>query len=288
MFKKIIQKKYQGFIFSGFLDILNVKSACTILFSFLLSIMLAGCGGSSSGNDDTPSPSATSIEFSDIGPSPTLIEGQSLTLKATLINDDGSVTNTVNADFEWATENETIATVSSEGTIAAVSPGTTALTVRYGEITTDISIEVEQRILSRLDLVLTPSTIPLGTSSTLKVFGIYNDETREMLDDSNPISLQTSNTSTVQIDPVNFGRIVSSGIGTATVTASSDSGISSSVTIEITPALVTDLMISSEALTIPAGFPAALSATASYTDGSQREVTSDVVWSVSGADGASC
>jgi hypothetical protein len=268
----------------------GVKTITALFSSLVITLILTGCGGSSSSDNSPPtgssSPAAVSIDFPDNNLARPLIERQSLTLNPNLVNEDGSLTATVNSDFEWITGDAAIATVSSDGVLAAVSTGTTTLTVSYKELSVDIALEVEPRILSSLELVLDPSRMSLGTSSTLEVFGIYNDESRELLDQTDPVSLETSNGSVAQIDSGIFGRIVGSGIGTAMVTASSASGLASSVEIKVTPALITDLMISSELLTVPAGYPVALSAMASYTDGNQREVTSDVAWSVSGVSNA--
>lgn len=286
---KIILNRHQPFVFFQSMTLDGVKTIIALFSSLVIALILTGCGGSSSSNSPptgSSSPAAVSIDFPDNNLARSLIEGQSLTLNPNLVNEDGSLTETVNSDFEWVTDDEAIATVSSDGVLIAVSTGTTTLTVSYKELSADIALEVEPRTLSSLELVLDPSRISLGTSSTLEVFGIYNDESRELLDQTDPVSLETSNGSVAQIDSGIFGRIVGSGIGTAMVTASSASGLASSVEIEVTPALITDLMISSELLTVPAGYPVALSATASYTDGNQREVTSDVAWSVSGVSNA--
>ena len=287
---KIILNRHQPFVFFQSMTLDGVKTIIALFSSLVIALILTGCGGSSSSGDSPPtgssSPAAVSIDFPDNNLARTLIEGQSLTLNPNLVNEDGSLTETVNSDFEWVMDDEAIATVSSDGVLIAVSTGTTTLTVSYKELSADIALEVEPRTLSSLELVLDPSRISLGTSSTLEVFGIYNDESRELLDQTDPVSLETSNASVAQIDSGIFGRIEGSGIGTAMVTASSASGLASSVEIEVTPALITDLMISSELLTVPAGYPVALSATASYTDGNQREVTSDVAWSVSGVSNA--
>jgi len=290
MSNKAVLNRCEPFILFQSMKFKGKKNMFALFSSIIVALILTGCGGSSSGDGSTPtespSPEAVSIEFADSILSRSLIEGQSQTLNPNLVNDDGSRTATDNSDFEWAMGDESIASVSPDGTVAAVSAGSTTLTVSYEQLSADVAFEIEPRTLNSLELVLAPSELPLGTSSTLEVFGIYNDETRELLDGADSVSLNTSDATIAQIDSGTFGRIIGSSIGTATVTATSASGIESSVEAEVTPALVTNLMVSSDVLTTPAGFPVALSATASYTDSSQRDVTSDVIWSLSGTSNA--
>jgi len=271
----------------------KIKSLLSLL---ILSLMVSACGSSSSGsgdiigdgsdNDDNNAPVFESIEVSNSNESGPFVVGQTIDLSASLISSDGSIADMDDSNFEWESSSPSIATVSSEGIVEAVSPGTAAITVARDNLAFDFEISIDARSMTSLELVVDSSTIPIGNSVMLSVFGIFNDDTREELNESDSITIESSDVSVAEVDPELFGRIVSNGLGDVTFSVETDAGLASSVSLEVTPAVITDIMLSSETLTIPAGFSTELSAVGTFSDGTQKDVTSDVVWSVKGVQNA--
>jgi hypothetical protein len=85
-----------------------------------------------------PSPTVTSITISGTNSIPV---GSTIEMTATAVRSDGS-TETVTGTATWQSSNTAVATVSAEGHVLAVAPGTSVISAAFGGRTGQISLAV--------------------------------------------------------------------------------------------------------------------------------------------------
>ena len=109
----------------------------------------------------------------------------------------------------WASENEDVAIVSEDGTIAAVGGGETYITATAGDITVKCKVFVNSPLLS---ITMKASTVlPLGETEQLTV--TYNPANTT---DPKDVAWSSSDTGIVSVED---GVIKANAVGTATITA---------------------------------------------------------------------
>ena len=163
--------------------------------------------------------------------------------------------------------------------IEGVSPGNTQLIVSYGTATTAVDIEVREAELIDLNLLTFIESLPVGTSTTFIVLGIYSDNTI-----TNVSALATWTSSAPEIafvsgfpDP---GAVTGNSTGTATITAEAG-GVSISQEITVTNAVIVGVQVRPPIAAIPVGDPLEYLALGVLSDNSVRNMTEDAAWSSS-------
>jgi uncharacterized protein YjdB len=261
----------------------RLRASATVLF--LASFTLVACGGGNS-NSPQPDPVATGITLSGYNAAADFIEGQTRQLQARLDLDNGTSEAIDAADLTWSSSDTSVVTVDSQGLLTAVAPGNAVIDASADGLGTSLSVVVVPREIVELRFSTDGVALNAGNSFTFGIFAIFNDQTQEELDGSSGINLVSSNPAVFVIDNSNFGRIISQTPGTGVLSASTGTGIEATTQVLVEEAALASLMLSADALSQPAGIPINASALGTFSDGSQRDVTSDVTWAVSGISGA--
>lgn len=193
-------------------------------------------------------------------------------------------TQPMTQDVVWTSADPTIAEVSnaagSEGLVTPLSPGTTSVTARAGLVSVSIAVVVTPAEL--VSLAVTPPALstPRGLTRQLVATGTYTDGSTQVL--TAQVAWSSSNPALAAISsaPGSEGEVEALEIGTVTLTAATGTR-SGSTTFEVTPAALERLTIAPGILAVAKGREQQFSATGTYTDGTELDLTATATWTSS-------
>ncbi|MGL5336094.1 MAG: Ig-like domain-containing protein, partial [Enterovibrio sp.] len=218
---------------------------------------------------------ASSIE---ITPSPVKMPiGPALQLNARAGYSDGSsydVTNTV----KWKLADTDIATVTQDGKLTGLAVGETTLTATKNGVTSNpVTVTISDAVITAVQLTPSPANVVKAQTLPLRVIATYSDNsTFDLIDEGN---LEWSIGDTA-IAEVTKGQLQGLQEGTTTVTVTKDGVTSNKATVNVTPAVITAISLSSPDVIIPNGLTKQLQVKAHYSDKSNSDITERVTWSV--------
>lgn len=192
----------------------------------------------------------------------TLDKGASEALTASLVPasaDAGSI--------KWTSSNNTVATVTETGTVTAVTTGyaTIYVTLSNGSVGAWCSVHVEEPLTG---LKITPDKADLKIGETVSLYA-----TAEPINASNKsVVWYTSNPNIATVDP--YGLVTAHALGTVTITAMAlnNSGISTTITVNIKAIAVSSIALNKTSANLGKGESLQLIATVEPADASNSNV----------------
>lgn len=142
---------------------LRLLAAFAALFTLTVAV---GCHGF------FVSPTLTGIT---VGPTTTVLQGRTVQMSATGTYDDGS-TKTLSSGVFWASETESVATISASGKVTAVSAGQTTITGSSGTVDGTATITVSPANLTAITVTPANQTITVGSSKSFIATGTANGQ----------------------------------------------------------------------------------------------------------------
>ncbi|MBW4081509.1 Ig-like domain-containing protein [Paenibacillus sp. S150] len=192
---------------------------------------------------------------------------EQITLTAT---DSAGVETDVTADADWTTSKATVATV-KKGLVTGVLKGKATITASYGGQQTSINIEVDQ--VSKIEASAISLAMKSGGTSKVTVTITYSDgKTKDVTDKAEWKS------GSYKIVTVTKGTVKAVAYGKSYVSAAYGG---KTVKVPVTVDVLKYLEISQMNLTLTAGQSVQLTATATFEDGSEADVSKSAVWSSS-------
>lgn len=198
--------------------------------------------------------------------------GLSATFTATARYTD-NLTADVTATADWASSNPGVATVAA-GAVQTVTTGQTVLTATFDGIFGTGTLNVGPPQL--LSITVAPSTqhIYKGLTAPLTATGHYTDNVDR---DLTSTATWTSSASTIA-SVAATGVVTANLVGNATITATKD-GVPGTASVTVDPAAIVSLAVTPLSPSIPLGRSVQLTATATRTDQTTGDVTTQVAWS---------
>ena len=195
-----------------------------------------------------------------------------------------STTQDLTQTVHWSSTAAAVATISdapgTQGLATSLGVGNTTIQATSGSVEASASLTVNAAALVSISIApLTPS-VPLGTSQQFTATGTYSDGTTQDITSVVVWSSSSANVLVISNDIGSNGFATSSGLGTATVTATAGS-ISSSTVVSVGDAVLTSITIAPTDSSIAQGYTLQFSATGMYSDGTAQDVTQSVAWSSS-------
>ncbi|MGG1517779.1 Ig-like domain-containing protein [Paenibacillus oryzisoli] len=196
-----------------------------------------------------------------------LNETRSIVLTAT---DASETARTVTSDAEWKTSNASILSV-SKGVVTPVARGKATVTATYGG--KSISIPVEIGVIDSLKASKTFFITKSGEQTQLTVTATMSDGTTKDVTNS-----ATWKVSAYKIGSVDNGLFTAIGSGKTTITVSfGGKTVAIPVEVDTLKYLKTDVV----KIELKEGQTANVSAIATYSDGSEDDVTKPALWTTS-------
>jgi hypothetical protein len=244
-----------------------------------LAMLIAGMGCQGMGNSTTPpAKTLTSVSVSPAAASVSMGNTQQYT--ATAKYSDGSTAN-VSSTASWAVGSSAIAAISATGLVTGKAAGSTSVTASLSGMTGTASLDVETGTVSKTlkSIAVTPVSVSVapGASQQFTATGTYSD--------GSTANISTSATwiaASPSIATINSSGLATGVAGGSTTVSASLSGISSNAAAVSVVALAS-ISVTPTLESIPVGGQEQFTATATYSNGTQGNVTSSASWSLSKA-----
>jgi hypothetical protein len=184
--------------------------------------------------------------------------------------DANEASRTVTSEAEWKTSNSSIVTV-SKGLVTPVARGKATITATYGG--KSISIPVEIGVIDGLTADKSFFVTKSGSQTQLKLTATLSDGTTKDVTD-----IAVWKVSSYKLGSVEKGLFTATASGKTTITGSfGGKMVAIPVEIDSLKYLKTDVV----KLTLKEGATAKVEALATYSDGSEEDVTKPALWTTS-------
>jgi hypothetical protein len=187
----------------------------------------------------------------------------------------------------WTSDTPAVAAVSTAGAtrgqVTALSAGGPVnITATYMGLSGSVAVNVSAATIVSVQVTPFNPTITIGTPLQFVATAIYSDGTNTAV--TGMATWQSDTMSVAQVSNAAGTRGLATPLkkGTATISATFMT-VTGSTTLTVTDATITQIQVTPFNPTIPVGFETQLAATAIYSDGSNRDITSLATWSSGGA-----
>src|SRR5208282_3344246 len=187
---------------------------------------------------------------------------------------DGSQQNLTNS-VTWNSSSTAVATISSSGMATGVATGSTTIQATSGSIngSTGLTVTPPPTLVS---IAVTPANSSVAAERTLQftATGTYSDGSQQNLTSS--VSWTSTNTAAATISTTGLATGVATGSTTIQAASGSING-STGLTVTPAPTLVS-IAVTPANPSIASGATQQFTATGTYSDGIQQNLTSSVGW----------
>lgn len=230
--------------------------------------------------------SAATLTSIAVTPSnPTLAKGSTEQFTATGTYSDGSTQNLTTA-VTWTSSVVATASISnasgSNGLATTTGTGSTTITAALNHISGSTSLTVTAATLSSISVTPPAPTIAKGTTEQFTATGVYSDGSTQNLTSRVNWASSASSVATISNGSGSNGLATSVGTGQSTISASLGS-VSGSTTLTVTAATLITIAVTPADPTIANGTAQQFTATGTYSDGSQQNITASAIWHSSAA-----
>ncbi|MFC1654986.1 Ig-like domain-containing protein, partial [Myxococcota bacterium] len=221
-----------------------------------------------------------SIEISPVNPSVPI--GQQIQLTAFGHYSDQNVVDITNT-ATWDSTVKTVATVSNaagtKGLTTGLTEGTTVISAAVGNIRGEATLQVKN--IEIISIVVTPTgaTLPVGEKLQYVATATFNDTSQAEV--TSVVTWHVGSTLVADIgnSAADHGQATAIGVGNTTVWCVSTNGVASSpVGLTVTSASLVSIAITPNNPSVVIGATQQFTAMGRYTDGSQLDITADVLW----------
>ncbi len=236
---------------------------------------IAAQSGSVLGSATVTVTSATAVAIV-VSPSPVSVAAGGVQQLLVVANFSDGSSQDVSGSATYTSSNPGVVTVSAGGVLQAVGTGTATVQISLNGVVTTLNVTVTPATLT--SITLTPASVNLaaGMSQQFTATGTFSNGSTQDL--TNSLTWATSAASVATVNST--GNVTVLQGGQVTLTATSNSGVTGSIALTTTNAVVTSIAVTPGAVSLVAGQLQQFAATATLSDGSQQTVTSSVHWSV--------
>ena len=193
----------------------------------------------------------------------TLVEGETMTLVATVTPDDAT-----EKSVTWTSSDDAVATVDEEGVVTAISAGVAIITAKAGDVEATCEVTVESAFVAVEEIVLDQATATLVEGETMTLVAtVTPDEATEK-----SVTWTTSDENVATVDEAGVVTAVSAGVATITAKAG-DVEATCEVTVESAFVAVEEITLDQTAATLVEGETITLVATVTPDEATDKAVT---------------
>lgn len=173
-------------------------------------------------------------------------------------------------------DNPTILEGSAGGTVLAKSIGDATVTAVSGQVSSNsVLVSVTNAEIESIQVQPADTQIPLGLTESLKAYAYYSDGS---VTDISALALWELSDEGVYAAHLGQGQLRALRAGEMRVRALFEGSASEAVTVLLTDAIVTSIVVTPPSASMAAGNSQAFTATGIYSDGTSEDITSQVLW----------
>ena len=241
-------------------------------------------GFAATANVTVTAPAVTSITISPQfpGPNPTP-KGLQRFFRVIVRLSDGTASST-STDVTWSTSNASVATISnvpgSQGMMTAVDVGSVVLMATHpaSGLTATLNWAVSAAVLQGATLSPQNISVPAGRTATVVAIGRFSDGSTA--DVTQVGAWATGDPSIATITSGNPGAQSVTGVSVGVTSMVMSGRVTATGSVEVTPAVLDSLAVSGSASMV-VGTVGSFTASGTFSDGTQRSETAQVLWSSS-------
>lgn len=243
-------------------------------------LSLCACGAS----DDPSRPNTftplTALEIS--APRERIAQDTSMPLSA-LGNFSGLFTRDISTEVFWESLDPQVAVVSNnpptQGRVTGVAPGTAIIRAALDGVDADFQVQVSDAVLTALTLSPAAPSLAQGLGAQLNATGTFSDASSQDLTFDAAWASSAPTIAGIGDSPTDKGRLRGLSPGSSEITATFG-GITAATTATITAAALQSLRLGPADATLANLTQFPFRATGSFSNGSNRDLTEEVTWSV--------
>lgn len=192
-------------------------------------------------------------------------------------------TRDITKEVAWTSSDATIATVSNDASAAGraftLKVGEATITATSGTLSDDALLTVTNAVLQTITVEPMPASLPAGTTKRLKAVGNYSDGTTQDLTETATWRSANAAIADVSNGAASKGLVFGKAAGTVRITATdSTTAVVGGVDVNVSAALLQAIVVSPANKTLPVGFAQQYTATGQFSDGVERDITTQVSW----------
>lgn len=210
------------------------------------------------------------VVVNGVGAQPVLVD-EVVKLSAMGVFSDGSSAD-VTRLVRWSVDAPGVAQVTPDGRLVGFGAGDVRVTARVGTVVGSQVATITSARLVDIDVSVN-SGVPAGLAMSVSASGLYSDGSSR--DITRLVHWASSDPSVARFLP--DGRLMGVKPGSVAVTASL-SGISGGLNAVVSDAVLKSVLVLPVTLSLPVGYEQQLTAWAQMSDGSQQDVTDQVLW----------
>ena len=187
------------------------------------------------------------------------------------------------SQVSWAVSNANVATISgngsgkSAGTLTAVQIGTLEVSATFGLIRAKVNATVTPATLVSIAVTPTNLNVFRGFTKQLTATGTFTDKTVQDLTTQVTWVSTNSNVASISNAAGSNGSVNALSVGSTGISATSGA-ISGSSVVSVTATTLVSIALAPVAPRLNTGLSKQLTATATFSDDSTQDITSDAVW----------
>ncbi|EMK18216.1 beta strand repeat-containing protein [Leptospira kirschneri] len=228
---------------------------------------------------------ATLESIQVVSDSHSIARGTSTFVQAIGVYSDGSSQN-ISDQVAWNSSNSSILQISNLNAVPKreiQSPssgglGTARITATLEAISSYTDISVNAATLVSIEVSPTNPSVSSGLTVPFTATGVYTDGSNQNL--TSQVTWNSSNTNRATISNANGtqGIALGSSVGTTNISATLGAVTSSATTLTVTNAVLNSITITPSLPSVAVGRSLNLTATGTYSDGSNQDLTTSVAW----------
>lgn len=184
---------------------------------------------------------------------------------------DGS-SQDLTSGVAWTSSAPGVATIDTTGLATLLTGGTTTIAAAVGSLSDSIVLTVVGAHLNSISITPASATMAIATEQQFSATGAFDDGSTQLLP-----TVQWSSTAQNVVTVNSSGVATAVAAGTSSITASSGT-VTGTASVTVTSATLVSLAIAPLNSTMPVGASKQFTATGTYSDGSNQDVTLLTLW----------
>jgi uncharacterized protein YjdB len=177
----------------------------------------------------------------------------------------------------WASDTPGVATIDSTGLASAVAHGSSTITATDGSVQGSTTLTVKNVALVSIGVTPDQPSVAKGDKQAFHAIATFSDDSTDDLTGAVAWTSDTQSVATITSGGASAGLASTVGEGSATISAAL-AGVNGTAMLTVGPAVVRSLTVGPVGPLVPKGETQQFTATGTFSDGSQADVTNMVTW----------